>query len=412
MSKTKQTPPVIESLLDTDLYKFFMMQAVWKKFPDTHVKFKFKCRNKGIDFREFYSRINKEIDHLCTLKFQPDEMEYLLNLKSVHGTNLFGRGFVEFLSLFKMNRGHIRTSIDEDGELNIEIEGPWLMTILFEVPVLAIVNEVYFSQYGTVGEKGHENLEEMIALLLSEPLFSFSEFGTRRRYSRVWQEWVLRRIMDKAPGSLVGTSNVYFAWNLGLTPIGTMAHEWLQAGQALARLRDSVTYMLDAWMDVYRGDLGIALTDVISSKVFFEDFDLLYSKLFDGVRHDSGDPVDYGYMAIEHYEGLSIDPRSKTVVFSDGLTIASAIDLFREFLGKIKTGYGIGTSVTNNVGVDALNIVIKMTFCNGQPVAKISDSPGKGMCEDDIYVNTLRRTYGLPPIEERQSSLAESNFHK
>jgi len=401
--------PIIESLLDTDTYKFFMMKVVWKKFPTAHVKFKFKCRNDGIDFRPFIDRINEEIDNLCKLRFKKDELDYLKSMKSRYGTYLFNDGFIDFLRTFNLERKHINVSVDETGEMHIYIEGPWLQAILFEVPVLAIVNEVYFSQHGeveeifrpgsslkTVGPKGHYYVEEMICQLESEPDFMFSEFGTRRRYSREWQEYVLRRINEIVPGSLAGTSNVYFAWKLGLTPIGTMAHEFLQAGQALApSLRESVTYMLDAWLDVYRGDLGIALTDVISSKVFFDDFDLLYSKVFDGVRHDSGDPINYGYMAINHYKKFGIDPRTKTVVFSDGLTIRSAIDLFHKFRNEIGVGFGIGTSITNNVGIDALQIVIKMVECNYFPVAKISDTPSKGMCEDPQFVKKLKHVYGL-----------------
>ena len=412
MSKKKS---IIKSLLDTDLYKLSMAFAVWMLFPDVRVKYKFKCRNKGIDFSPFLGRINNAIDALCKLQFKPKELDYLLDIESSNGVQIFSQRFIDYLRHFKLNRKNIKVHLDKMGELQIEIEGSWLNTILFETPVLAIVNEIYFSQYGEMSElecqrkvgdhyediwdagiEGNKRLEEKMELLETVPDFYFSDFGTRRRYSFDWQEYVLKRLFKT--GCLNGTSNVYFAMQMGIQPIGTMAHEWLQVGQALGPLRQSVTYMLVAWLKAHGGNLAIALTDVISSRTFFDDLSLVHTKVFDGVRHDSGDPVDYGYMAIDHYKKFNIDPMSKAVVFSDGLTIASAIGLHKEFLGKIKTGFGIGTSITNDVGHPALNIVLKVIEVNGQPVAKISDSPGKGMCEDPEYVRTLKRIYGLPVV--------------
>ena len=326
------------------------------------------------------------------MSFQPDELAYLNSIKSPNGVNIFSPVFIQFLHHFQLSRNDIKAYIDKNGEFQIEIEGLWLNTILFETPVLAIVNEIYFSQFENLD--GKKNKMDNICTLATESKFKFSEFGTRRRFSFDWQEECLKTY--KTVNALAGTSNVYFAMKMGLTPIGTMAHEWLQAGQALGPIRQSVNFMLNAWIKAHGGNLAIALTDVISSKIFFEDLSLVNTKILDGYRHDSGSPVDYGYMVIDHLKKFNIDPMTKGIVFSDGLTIKSAIGLFREFNGKIKVlPPGIGTSITNDVGHTALNIVLKMTECNGQPVAKISDSPGKGMCEDPEYVQTLKKIFGI-----------------
>lgn len=390
---------IIKSLLDTDLYKITMMQAVYDLFPNVKVRYKFKCRNEGIDFKPFIDKINSEIDYLCSLSFTTDELNYLAKMESRHGTRIFKPMFLNFLKDFNLPRNSIIASIDEDGELSIKTKGTWLSTILFEVPVLAIVNECYFSQFKKEDAfiEGRKRVDEKVKFLKLNPGFSFAEFGTRRRFSSEWHSEALELFVAKAGESLAGTSNVLMAKEFGLTPIGTMAHEWLQAGQGLTNLRDSVMYMIEAWTKVYRGDLGIALTDVISSRIFFEDFDLMHSKLFDGVRHDSGDPYKYGRMVIDHYRKFSIDAWTKTIVFSDGLDIRKGIDLWRTFTMPkiIKSSYGIGTNITNDLGIPALNIVMKMVECNGQPVAKISDTPGKGMCEDDHYIEYLKVVFGI-----------------
>ena len=180
----------------------------------------------------------------------------------------------------------------------------------------------------------------------------------------------------------------------GLTPLGTMAHEYLQACQAVGpRLRDSQVFAFNMWAREYRGDLGIALSDVCGMDAFLRDFDLFFCKLFDGVRHDSGDPFEWGEKLIAHYEKMRIDPRTKTMVFSDSLNIPLAMRLFEYFKGRVRTSFGIGTNLTNDLGYEPLQIVIKMTRCNGQPVAKISDEPSKAMDYDPSYVAYLREVF-------------------
>jgi nicotinate phosphoribosyltransferase len=288
--------------------------------------------------------------------------------------------------------------------LEITIQGPWLHTILFEIPVLAIVNEVYFRNTHKVPDLqgGRLLLDIKIAQLQTEGLkaLKIADYGTRRRFSRAWHEEVLRvlagRLGAGSGGQFAGTSNVYYAYMLGITPLGTMAHEYLQAAQALGpRLRDSQVFAFESWAKEYRGDLGIALSDVYGFKAFLRDFDLYFCKLFDGARHDSGDPFAWGEGMIAHYKSNRVDPCTKTLIFSDGLTVPRTIELFRQFNGRCQLAFGIGTNLTNDLGYEPLQIVIKMTRCNGQPVAKLSDSPGKGMCDDEKYLAYLRQVFEI-----------------
>lgn len=383
---------IITSLLDTDFYKLTMMQAVLHHYPATIVRYKFKCRNNPNPLMDedasFLQFVNEELDELCKLRFTEEELAYL------SGIRFFKSDFIEYLRLFKFNRDYIHTFIDNDGALGIRVEGPWVSTILFEVPVLAIVSEVYGRKFqeAVVVPTGRTNLRDKIKLLNGMvDGFKFVDFGTRRRFSRLWQEYVLSELSQTK--NLVGTSNVMFAKQFGLKPIGTMAHEWLQAHQQLFRVADSQKMALETWAKEYRGDLGIALSDVVGFNAFLRDFDLYFAKLFDGCRHDSGDPYEWCTKLVNHYNKLGIDPRTKSAVFSDGLDFESALKLYRTFKDTINVSFGIGTNLTNDVGIEPLQIVIKMVECNGKPVAKISDSKGKGMCEDDEYLAYLRKVF-------------------
>ncbi|MEG1970719.1 MAG: nicotinate phosphoribosyltransferase [Burkholderiaceae bacterium] len=388
---------IIHSLLDTDLYKFTMMQVVLHQFPGAQVEYRFKCRNPGVDFRPFVDEIREEVEHLCTLRFTEDELDYLRALRFIKSD------FVDFLELFHLNSKHIeiKPSAKGNGELDIVIQGPWLHTILFEIPVLAIVNEIYFrrTQPQADLEQGRSRLRQKMGLLLEQshsPDLHIADYGTRRRFSRVWQTEVLATLKEELGPMLAGTSNVMFAKEQGLIPLGTMAHEYLQACQALGpRLRDSQIFGFEMWAKEYRGDLGIALSDVYGIDAFLRDFDLYFCKLFDGARHDSGDPVAWGERLIAHYEANRVDPRTKTLVFSDSLTFPKVIELYQRFSGRARVAFGVGTNLTNDLGYTPLQIVIKMVRANGQPVAKLSDSPEKNMCEDRAYLAYLRQVFEI-----------------
>lgn len=394
--------PIIQSLLDTDLYKFTMLQVVLHQFPETHSVYEFRCRNAQTVYplAEIKEDLEHELDDLCQLRFCADELDYLRSLRFIKSD------FVDYLELFQLKRRFVNVSAQANGRLSIRIEGPMLQAMFFEIYILSIVNELYFRRLETpaVLEEGERRLYAKTELIryyaniqnADEPPFLISDFGTRRRYNRLWQEHVVKSFLHAAPDVFRGTSNVFLAKKLGITPIGTMAHEFLQAFQALdVRLRDFQKAALDAWVHEYRGDLGIALTDVVGMDAFLRDFDLYFAKLFDGLRHDSGDPYLWGDKAYRHYQTLKIDSRTKMLTFSDGLTLQKAWDLHQYFKDRFKTSFGIGTNFTNDMGHEALNIVLKLVECNGQSVAKISDTPGKTLTDNNTFLAYLRQVFDI-----------------
>ena len=399
--------PIITSLLDNDLYKFTMLQAMLHQFPQTHGVYRFRCRNNNdtaYPLADIKPALEQQLDSLCQLRFLPDELDYLRTLRFMRSD------FIDYLELFQLQRRFVTVTTDSKGRLFIDIEGPMIQAMFFEVFVLAIVNELYFNALSNpdVIVEGQRRLDEKVALLHdyakqqandgnndnNKPPFIVADFGTRRRFSKTWQAHVVKTLHEAEPKIVGGTSNVFLAKKYGITPIGTMAHEFMQAFQALdVRLRDSQKAALEAWVHEYRGDLCIALTDVVGMDAFLRDFDLYFAKLFDGLRHDSGDPYVWGDKAIAHYQKLKIDPKTKILTFSDGLTLEKAWKLHQYFKDRIKTSFGIGTNLTNDTGLTALNIVLKLVECNGQPVAKISDSPGKTMINNDTYLAYLRQVF-------------------
>jgi nicotinate phosphoribosyltransferase len=387
---------MIHSLLDTDFYKLTMMQVVLHQYASAWVRYTFKWRNwdkmhLAIPLQDFKSKVDEHIDRLCELRFTEEEDSYLASIR------FFKPDFIEYLRLFQLNRNYINTHID-GGQLRINIEGPWLNTILYELPVLAIISELYSSSHGVDDDiwmqDGRKRLKDKVRFLnqaaIADTRFKFAEFGTRRRASYSWQQEVLEYLIENCGRNLVGTSNVHFAMKLGIKPIGTMAHEFFQAHQQLGpRLVDSQKVALQCWADEYRGELGIALSDTMGFDKFLKDFDRFFSLLFNGCRQDSGDPIVWTEKLIDHYKDIRIDPKTKSAVYSDGLTLESAVDIFKRFHDQIQTSFGIGTNLTNDCGFIAPQVVIKMVECNRKPVAKISDSQDKGMCEDPEFLDYL-----------------------
>jgi nicotinate phosphoribosyltransferase len=386
---------IVQNLLDTDFYKLTMMQAVLHNYPNAEVEWEFRCRNKE-DLTPYLAEIRYQIERLAEISITPDQLGFLERIPFIKPD------FIRFLSLFRFNMRYVHTSI-EDGQLCIRLRGPWLHVILFEIPLLAIVSEVRNryryrdANLEQVSERLYQKLDWLKAEASASELagFQIADFGTRRRFSYRTQEQVLQILKHDFPGRFVGTSNVHLARELDVKPIGTMAHEWLMAHQQLGpRLIDSQIAALDCWVREYRGLLGIALTDCITTDAFLKDFDLYFAKLFDGLRHDSGDPLQWAEKCIRHYQSLGIDPMSKTLVFSDGLNMPKALALYRALHGRINVSFGIGTNLTCDIeGVEPMNIVIKMTACNGHPVAKISDTPGKTQCLDENFVTYLKHVF-------------------
>ncbi len=383
---------IINSLLDNDLYKFTMMQTVLHNFPGAIVEYRFQCRTPGVDLNRYAAKIRTALNALCQLRFSAAELKYLRTF------SFFKQDFIDFLRIFSLNKEFI-TVVDEE-TFDIVIKGPWLHTILFEVPVLAIVSEIYFSELQPELDwsEGETRLKAKIAYVKQAhvPDFRFSEFGTRRRFSKAWQQEVIAALNKELPHNLTGTSNVYFAQQYNIKPMGTMGHEYIQACQALGpRLIDSQKFAFEVWAKEYRGDLGTALSDTYGMEAFLRDFDLYFCKLFDGVRHDSGDPFIWGESLLAHYDKLRINPANKTLVFSDKLDFPLAIRLYQHFKERTNPAFGLGTNLTNDLGFEPLQIVIKMVACNGQPVAKITDSPGKTFCRDDGYLAYLKQVFQI-----------------
>lgn len=394
-------PPIITSLLDTDLYKFTMWQTMLHRHPQTQAEYEFVCRNRPqYPLADLLDAVNAELDQLCRLRFTPGELDYLAGLRFIKSD------FIDFLRIFQFQRAFI--SAKAEGEhLRIVARGPQVHVMGFEIFVLSIVNELYFRRFdaATALAQGRVNLARKIAQLqelasevaLAHP-FELFDFGVRRRYSGAWQREVVQAFAREAGEWFKGTSNVLLARDLDLVPIGTMAHEYLQTYQALGvRLRDFQKAALEDWVQEYRGDLGIALTDTVSMDAFLSDFDLYFAKLFDGLRHDSGDPYVWGEKALAHYEQLRIDPHTKRLVFSDGLDVPAALALYHHFGDRTQLGCGIGTQLTNDMGLEPISIVMKLTQANGQPVAKLSDSPGKTLCDDPTFLAYLRQVFNVAP---------------
>ncbi|NMM77340.1 nicotinate phosphoribosyltransferase [Acidovorax sp. SRB_24] len=393
-------PAILTSLLDTDLYKFTMWQAMLHRHPQTQAEYEFVCRNTPqYPLAELLDEVNTELDHLCRLRFAPDELNYLAGLRFIRSD------FVDFLRIFQFQRAFIRATAEGD-QLRIVVRGPQVHVMGFEIHVLSIVNELYFRRFDPAAAlaEGRVRLEHKIHQLqelasevaLAHP-FELFDFGVRRRYSGAWQREVVQAFARETGQWFKGTSNVLLARDLGLVPIGTMAHEYLQTYQALGvRLRDFQKAALEDWVQEYRGDLGIALTDTVGMDAFLADFDLYFAKLFDGLRHDSGDPIAWGEKALAHYDKLRIDAHTKRLVFSDSLDVPRALQLYHHFGNRTQLGFGIGTQLANDMGLPPLHIVMKLTHANGQPVAKLSDSPGKLLCDDPTFLAYLRQVFNVP----------------
>lgn len=388
---------IITSLLETDMYKFSMGQAIYHHYPEYMTTWDFKCRNKDVHFtKEMVDEIRRQIRLYCHLRFKEDELKYLDDIKWIKGS------YVNFLRLWRPNYADFTIDNKAECGLRITTKGTWLNTSMYEIPTLAIVNEVYFRMhydYDELMKQFSAKLEEKIGWLKEGVynLGSFSEFGLRRRLSGEAQQLAVRRLSeDKYPDStFVGTSNVYLAKKFNVTPVGTQAHEWIMCvGQGDHRHSPAYSnyYALRAWVDEYGVQNGTALTDTITTDLFLRDFDLTYATLFSGVRHDSGDPIEWGEKILAHYQKLGIDGKTKTLLFSDSLDFQRANLIREHFKGRAKVAFGIGTYIANDTEVEKLNIVMKTVLCNGQDVAKISDTPGKGMCRNPEYVEYLERS--------------------
>ncbi len=384
--------PIVVSLLDTDLYKFNMDQVIFHKHTDLCGKYYFKCRNKDVVFTpEMAQEIKEQTDHLCTLTFKKDELDYLNSIRFIK------KDYVEFLRLWHPIRDYVSIELSENGELSVVVDGPLFSAMQFEIYLLEIINEVYFRMkydYDTLRGSAEKKLDAKIKSLNDGTYtFKFAEFGCRRRLSREWQEETVRRLVTETK-NCIGTSNVYLAKKYNITPIGTYAHEFVQMYQGIDSIPLAFTnhYAMRDWYNEYDGDNGTALTDTVTTDLFLLDFNRSMVNNYTGVRHDSGDPYEWGEKMIAHYKKYGVDPKTKLLLFSDSLDFDKAQKLYDHFSSKAKVSFGIGTFISNDTCENALNIVIKLQYVNDRPVAKLSDTPGKAMCRDEEYLEYLKRS--------------------
>ena len=381
--------PIVKSLLETDIYKVNMQEVMFHKHPELIGTYVFKCRNRDVKFTyAMLDEINAQIDHLCTLTYTKEELDYLRTIPYLK------KDFIEALRLYRPLRDYVKTDLDDNGKLSIEITGPLWMASPFEIYLLEIVNEVYFRfsyDYQKLWDSALIKASHKVeSFLTGKYNFNFAEFGCRRRLSGKWQDYVVGEMLKTK--HCVGTSNIYLAKKYGIKPIGTYAHEFVQMYQGIEDI--PVAYSnkvaLKEWFEEYNGDNGTALTDTLTTDCFLKDFDKLQATMYTGVRHDSGDPYAWGDKIIEHYKKLGIDPKTKTLLFSDSLDFDKAQEIYEYFKDKCKVSFGIGTFISNDTCEEPLNIVIKLQYVNGRPVAKLSDVDGKAMCQEEEYLKYLK----------------------
>ena len=374
---------IISSIIDNDLYKFTMQNAVVKLFPRAKVRYSLIIRSK-VDFPEdFAKHLREQINYMEDLFLTEGEKKFF-----AEKCYYIDPSYFDFLEGYRYDSAE--TGIIQTGkEIQVNVEGYWYRTILWEVPLLALISELYFKLTNQTPafniEERKENNNKKSALF-NYGNVKVADFGTRRRYSfEVQKEMVETLSTRMTKGLFVGTSNVYLAFLYNLTPIGTEAHEWFMFHAAKYGFQMANELGLQHWAHVYRGDLGTALCDTFTTDAFLKSFNKRYSKLYDGVRQDSGDVYQFAEKLISHYKKMGIDPLSKTIVFSDSLDPQKACEINKWCNGQIKCSFGIGTNLSNDVGVTPLNIVIKMTaakpseYDDWMPTIKLSDAEGKHM---------------------------------
>ncbi|WP_127957814.1 nicotinate phosphoribosyltransferase [Serratia microhaemolytica] len=398
---TQYAAPILTSLLDTDAYKLHMQQAVFHRYPTVTVTAEFRCRSAEL-LGQYADEINAQVAMMASLALSDSEYHYLASLP------FFQQDYLNWLRQFRYNPRQVVVS-NQLGQLQIRISGLWCEVIMWEVPLLALISEIVHRHRSPaitplmactqLQQKLDRFAQQSGTLDVSR--FKLADFGTRRRFSYPVQQAIVSKLKSDFP-YLAGSSNYHLAHQLALTPVGTQAHEWFQAHQQISpELANSQRAALRAWLDEYPNQLGIALTDCIAMDAFLRDFGRQFAEQYQGLRHDSGDPFVWGEKAIAHYQQLGIDPLSKTLVFSDNLDLEKALRLYQHFDQRINLVFGIGTQLTCDIpSVTPLNIVIKLVECNGKPVAKLSDSPGKTICQDQAFVTALRKAFALPLVRK------------
>jgi nicotinate phosphoribosyltransferase len=372
------------SILDNDFYKFTMQQGVIRLFPYARARYQFINRGKHHFPAGFAEALREAVDDMGSLQLSRAEKKFL-KLTSPYLDPVY----LDFLEGYRYNPEEVIIG-QQDGNLSVQIEGLWYRTILWEVPLMSLICQLYY-ELNAADRVTDEEVIDRTARKISdyrELGVTVAEFGTRRRHSYDVHRLVVDALRSEGEGSFIGTSNVHLAMMYNTKPIGTPAHGWFMFHAARYGFKMANAMALEHWVQVYRGDLGIALSDTYTTDVFLTQFDKMFSKLFDGVRHDSGDPLMFADKVIEHYRRIGINPITKTIIFSDGLDYGKVARITAHCRGRINMSFGIGTNFTNDAGPPALNIVIKMVGAcpHGEgwtPVVKLSDEKGKYTGEEE-----------------------------
>ena len=401
-------PPMVKSLLDTDLYKFTMLQVYVHQWSSDHATWDFKARNVGEGTtHEKYTaedreEIQRQVNAYCALRFEGEELNWLsdpVKRPWIH------HNFCEYLEDWTPKAKHITIGDDPKTGLSIHTAATQPKCSPYEIPVLEIAAEVYYRNHYDYEEMARIFKEKTLAKIeaIKQGIYRpgvFSEFGARRRVSYELQDWLVSELAKAMKDenfrkncTFVGTSNVHLAKKYDLTAVGTMAHEFIMSvgqGHQYYNPAYSNWYALDSWIKEYGTMNGIALTDTIGTDVFLRDFKTTFATVFKGVRHDSGDPYAWGEKMIAHYKSLGINPAEKTLMFSDGLNLQKATELNDYFKDKIHVAFGIGTDWSGPQNIEPLNIVCKVVLVNGLDVAKLSDAPGKNMSRSPAAIDHLK----------------------
>ena len=396
--------PIIEHLTDIDMYKFTMGQFILHRYPDVPVKFAFKCRTKNVRPADVVSEkeLREELDHPRTLRFKESQLFYIANM-TVSGRRMFMEDYIQFLRQYQLPEYSLQVV---DGMFEAEFSDTWADSTYWETIFLSIFDELYYRNL--VQQKGHKReaayaegirrLEKKVALLCTRPELTFIDFGTRRRFSRRWHEFVIAFLITEIPNQFVGTSNVRLAMEYGLEPKGTNAHElsMVIAGTKfphVEEIRRSHVQVVDEWYNEFGEALSVILPDTFGTDACLAMLTKEHAHACRGFRQDSGDPIMFGEKILQFYKQHGVDATKKLIVFSDGLDVDAMIRIYDHFHKRIQVTFGWGTNLTNDLGYKPLSLVVKAVEACGHGLVKLPDNLAKATGRPEL-IELYKKIFG------------------